>query len=81
MGNATRPNAVRRRMDTASRGLKGTMRNLARMLANVDFEEDEDKRVFGFSGTREPYVSLREAARAAVAEASAATPDDSTETA
>lgn len=64
-------------METAGRGLEGTMRNLARMLAVVDFEEDEDKRVFWFS--RSPgshYVNLRDAARAAVTEASRAALDE-----
>ena len=67
-------------METAGRGLEGTMRNLARMLAIVDFEEDEDKRVFGFSrspGTH--YANLREAARAAVTNANRVVPDDSTD--
>lgn len=59
-------------MDTASIGLDGAIRELARMLAIVDYEHEEDKRVFGCS--REPaeaYIGLREAARQAVSEACA----------
>ena len=80
MKNTTRPTAIRRHMDEASRGLTGTTRNLARMLAIVDCEEDEDKRVFGFS--RAPaahYVNLVKAASAVVAEARAAVPGGSSE--
>ncbi len=68
----TRPQAIRRRMDAAGHGLSGAMANLARMLAIVDFEHDEDKRVFGYSRNPAPhYVNLREAARGAVEEAGA----------
>ena len=66
----TRPEAITQRMDEASVGLEGAIRSLARMLAIVDYEHEEDKRVFGCS--RNParhYVELREAARQAVAEA------------
>ena len=68
----TRPQAIIRRMDTAAHGLRGAMRNLARMLAIVDFEHEEDMRVFGYSRNLAPaYVNLREAARGAVEEAGA----------
>ena len=40
------------------------MRSLARMLAVVDYEHDEDRRVFGFSKAAPAhYANLREAAR------------------
>ena len=66
----TRPEAVTERMDAASVGLDGSIRQLARMLAIVDYERDEDLRVFGFSRKPEAhYAELREAARQAVAEA------------
>ena len=43
------------------------MRSLARMLAVVDYEHDEDRRVFGFSKAAPAhYGNLREAARNAV---------------
>ena len=77
MKNMTRPDAVQLRMDAASRGLEGTTRNLARMLAVVDFEKDEDERVLGFS--RAPaaqYVNLLKAAQAVVEEARRDIPDD-----
>ena len=68
----TRPQAISRRMDAAAHGLAGAMANLARMLAIVDFEHEEDKRVFGYSRNPAPhYVNLREAARGAVEEAGA----------
>ena len=68
----TRPQAICRRMDAAAHGLRGAMRNLARMLAIVDFEHEEDMRVFGYSRNPAPaYVNLREAARGAVEEAGA----------
>ncbi len=68
----TRPQAIRRRMDAAAQGLRGAMASLARMLAIVDFEHEEDMRVFGYSRNPPPhYVNLREAARGAVAEAGA----------
>ncbi len=68
----TRPQAIIRRMDAAAHGLEGGMRNLARMLAIVDFEHEEDRRVFGYSRDPAPsYVNLREAARGAVDEAGA----------
>lgn len=68
----TRPEAIEERMDAASIGLEGGIRSLARMLARVDYEHDEDKRVFGCSrAPAEAYVRLREAARQAVDEASA----------
>ncbi len=74
----TRPQAIRRRMDAAAHGLRGAMASLARMLAIVDFEHEEDKRVFGYSRDPAPhYVNLREAARGAVEEAGApAAPTD-----
>ena len=66
----TRPEAITERMDAASAGLEGGIRSLARMLAIVDYEHDEDKRVFGCSRNPAPhYVELRKAARNAVAEA------------
>ena len=48
------------------------------MLAIVDFEHEEDKRVFGYSRNPAPhYVNLREATRRAVEEAGApAAPTD-----
>ena len=68
----TRPQAISRRMDAAAQGLRGAMANLARMLAVVDYEHEEDKRVFGCSRNPPPhYVNLREAARGAVEEAGA----------
>ena len=68
----TRPQAISRRMDAAAHGLRGAMANLARMLAIVDYEHEEDKRVFGYSRNPAPhYVNLREAARGAVEEAGA----------
>ncbi len=68
----TRPEAIIRRMDTAAHGPRGAMANLARMLAIVEFEHDEDMRVFGYSRNPAPhYVDLREAARRAVEEAGA----------
>ena len=80
----TRPQAICRRMDAAAHGLRGGMRNLARMLAIVDSEHEEDKRVFGWSRNPGPhYVNLREAARGAVEEAGApaeTTGDDRPET-
>ena len=46
------------------------MGHLARMLAMVDHEHEEDKRAVGCSpGPSSQYVNLREAARAAVDEA------------
>ena len=80
----TRPQAISRRMDAAAHGLRGAMANLARMLAIVDFEHEEDKRVFGYSRNPAPhYVNLREAARGAVEDAGApvaTTGDDRPET-
>ena len=80
----TRPQAIIRRIDAAGNGLEGGMRNLARMLAIVDFEHEEDRRVFGYSrDPAPPYVNLREAARGAVEEAGAPvapTGDDRPET-
>ena len=72
----TRPQAIIRRMDAAGHGLRGATRNLARMLAIVDYEREEDMRVFGYSRDPAPrYVNLREAARGALEEAGApATP-------
>ena len=68
----TRPQAIIRRMDAAGHGLRGAMRNLARMLAIVDYEREEDMRVFGYSRDPAPrYVNLREAARGALEEAGA----------
>ena len=68
----TRPQAITRRMDAAARRLKGAIATLARMLAIVDFEHDEDVRVFGCSRSPAPhYANLREAARRAVDEAGA----------
>ena len=68
----TRPQAISRRMDAAAHGLQGAIANLARMLAIVEFEHDEDIRVFGCSRSPAPhYVNLREAARRAVDEAGA----------
>ena len=80
----TRPQAIIRRMDAAAHGLRGAMRSLARMLAIVDYEHEEDMRVFGHSRDPVPaYVNLREAARGAVEEAgapAAPTGDDRPET-
>ncbi len=80
----TRPQAIIRRMDAAGHGLRGAMRNLARMLAIVDYEREEDMRVFGYSRDPAPrYVNLREAARGALEEAGApvaTTGDDRPET-
>ena len=71
----TRPQAIIRRMDAAAHGLQGAMRSLARMLAIVDYEHEEDMRVFGYSRDPVPaYVNLREAARGAVEEAGAPAP-------
>ncbi len=71
----TRPQAIIRRMDAAGHGLRGAMMSLARMLAIVDYEHDEDMRVFGYSRDPPPAcVNLREAARGAVEEAGAPTP-------
>ena len=68
----TRPEAIARRMHAAARGLQGPIANLARMLAIVDFEHDEDVRVFGCSRSPAPhYANLREAARLAVEDAGA----------
>ncbi len=52
------------RMDESARGLgDGPMASLARMLAAVEYEHDEDRRVFGFSTAAPPhYQRLREAA-------------------
>ena len=80
----TRPQAIIRRMDAAGHGLRGAMKNLARMLAIVDYEREEDMRVFGYSRDPAPrYVNLREAARGALEEAGAPvapTGDDRPET-
>ena len=77
----TKPQAISRRMDAAAHGLRGAMANLARMLAIVDYEHEEDKRVFGYSRNPAPhYVNLREAARGAVEEAGAAASGDRPET-
>ena len=66
----TRPQAIIRRMDAAGHGLHGAIRSLARMLAIVDYEHEEDMRVFGYGRDPVPaYVNLREAARGAVEEA------------
>lgn len=63
----TRPQAIIRRMDAAAHGLRGAMESLARTLAIVDYEHEEDMRVFGYSRDPVPaYVNLRAAgARAA----------------
>ncbi len=50
----TRPQAISRRMEAAAHRLRGAMANLARMLAIVDFEHAEDKRVFGYSRNPAP---------------------------
>ena len=65
-----RVDAARKAMDEASEGLDGRVRQLARMLALVDFERREDQRVFGFvTSPGEHYDRLREASRAVVEEA------------
>ena len=70
----TRPQAIIRRMDAAAHGLRGAIRNVARMLAIIDYEHEEDQRLFGYSRSPPPaYVNLREAARGAVEEAGAPT--------
>ena len=64
----TRPDAISKQMDAACAGLgDGPMRSLARMLAAVDYEHDEDRRVFGLRKAAPPhYENLIEAARNAV---------------
>ena len=55
-------------MDQAARGLgDGAMATLARMLAAVEYEHDEDVRVFGFSRQAPPhYQALRDAAHTTI---------------
>ncbi len=66
----TRPDAKRHAIQTAGSGLDGTVEQLARMLAAVDFEHAEDVRVFGCSpAVPDHYAQLREAARNVVEEA------------
>ena len=68
----TRPERIIRRIDAAGHELRGSIRTLARMLAIVDYEHEEDRRVFGCSRSPPPhYVNLREAARHTVEKAGA----------
>ncbi len=70
-------------MDAAGYGLGGPMANLARMLAIVDFEHEEDKRVRLQPQPGAAHVNLREATKRAVEEAgapAAPTDDDQPET-
>ena len=55
----TRPQAIIRRMDAAGHVLRGAMRNLARMLAIVDYEHEEDMRMFGYSCDPAPRYRRR----------------------
>ena len=57
----TRPQAIIRRMDAAAHGLRGAMANLARMLAIVDYEREEDERVFRLQPR--PGAALRQPPR------------------
>ncbi|MDE0456084.1 MAG: hypothetical protein OXI15_02215 [Chromatiales bacterium] len=65
----TRPEALRRHMDRAAAGITDeSSRQLARALAVIEYEDAEDKRVFGFvtRPPQQPYLNLRRTAEAIV---------------